>query len=135
MVLSSNNNFEEQINVVNETLEEIGAKGKPILFVFNKVDMLENKEIIKGLSRKHSGSVFISAKRGINVASLILKVKELLTHDDNETVIKLKPHDYKGLNNLYNNSEIRDVKYLKTGIKVTLKTKHKNIKHLEKKII
>lgn len=130
----SNGNFEEQINVVNETLEEIGAKGKPILFVFNKVDILENKEMIKGLSQKHKDSVFISAKKGINAAALIVKVKEMLTHDTKETVIKLKPHDYKGLSTLYGSSEIRDVKYLKTGIKVTIKTKPSGKKHLEKKI-
>lgn len=34
----SHPNFEEQINVVRETLNEIGAKNKPVFLVFNKVD-------------------------------------------------------------------------------------------------
>ncbi len=34
----SHPNFEEQINVVNETLQEIGAKDKPVIIVFNKID-------------------------------------------------------------------------------------------------
>ncbi len=130
----SNHNFEDQINVVNDTLEEIGAGGKPVLFVFNKVDALENKEIIKNLGRKYDNSVFISARKGINVAALVQKVKYMLSQGDKETVVRLKPHDYKALSSLYGSSEVKEVKYLKTGIKVTLKTKHTNIKHLQKKI-
>lgn len=129
----SSHNFEEQINVVNNTLKEIGAGGKPVMFVFNKVDALGNKEVIKYLGRKYSNSVFVSALKGINVASLIQKVKDLLSHEDREIVIKLKPNDYKGLSSLYGASEICEVKYMKTGIKVTLKTKHSSIKHLHKK--
>tara|TARA_B100001287_G_scaffold276851_1_gene290083 strand:- start:16413 stop:17588 length:1176 start_codon:yes stop_codon:yes gene_type:complete len=34
----SNPNFEDHINVVNKTIFEIGAQGKPIIIVFNKID-------------------------------------------------------------------------------------------------
>lgn len=34
----SHPNFEEQISVVNETLQELGALDKPVLLVFNKID-------------------------------------------------------------------------------------------------
>jgi GTP-binding protein HflX len=34
----SHPNFEEQINVVRDTLNEIGAKNKPVFLVFNKID-------------------------------------------------------------------------------------------------
>ena len=34
----SNSNFEEHINVVNETLKELGVQNKPTLLVFNKID-------------------------------------------------------------------------------------------------
>jgi GTPase len=37
----SHPNFEDQINVVNETLKEIGASDKPTLMVFNKIDVFE----------------------------------------------------------------------------------------------
>ena len=38
MVDISNSNFEEHINVVNETLKELGVQNKPTLLVFNKID-------------------------------------------------------------------------------------------------
>jgi len=34
-------NFEEQIKVVQQTLQEIGASEKPTIFVFNKIDLYE----------------------------------------------------------------------------------------------
>lgn len=130
----SNPNFEDQMKVVMETLDEIGAKKKVILEVFNKVDILEDKDIIKGLSRKHKDSVFISAQKGLNVPALMLKVKELLTKNVKESVITLKQDDYKGLNEIYNNSEVLEVKYLKKSIKVKISTTNKNLEYLEKKI-
>lgn len=34
----SHPDFEEQIEVVNKTLADIGAAGKPMILVFNKID-------------------------------------------------------------------------------------------------
>lgn len=37
--------FEEQIQVVNDTLAEIGAADKPLLLVFNKIDQYRPDEV------------------------------------------------------------------------------------------
>lgn len=37
----SHPNFEDQINVVNKTLEEIGAGDKPMIMIFNKIDAFQ----------------------------------------------------------------------------------------------
>ena len=39
----SHPSFEEQIGVVNETLDDIGAQGKPTVMVFNKIDRLPDR--------------------------------------------------------------------------------------------
>jgi GTP-binding protein HflX len=41
----SHANFEDQINVVNETLKELGARDKPIVMVFNKIDAYVSPEV------------------------------------------------------------------------------------------
>lgn len=38
MLSTSHPDFEEQLQVVDQTLKEIGAAGKPTLIVFNKID-------------------------------------------------------------------------------------------------
>ncbi len=41
----SHDGFEEQIEVVENTLKEIGADDKPTILVFNKIDNFQNKEL------------------------------------------------------------------------------------------
>lgn len=62
--------FQEQIQVVNEVLQEIGAGEKPVLMIFNKIDLLEEKAGIPALKRQFPHSVFISAARQIRIEFL-----------------------------------------------------------------
>ncbi|MBE7500856.1 MAG: GTPase HflX [Verrucomicrobiales bacterium] len=52
----------EQIAAVSRVLDELGAGGKPVLMVFNKIDRLENGEGVHGWRELHPDAVFVSAK-------------------------------------------------------------------------
>ena len=68
----SHPNYEEQIEVVNNTLTEIHAADKPIILVFNKIDLFSTEEIeIKDWE-------IGSGNEPINQQSRIEKVTELL---------------------------------------------------------
>jgi GTP-binding protein HflX len=72
----SNPEFENQMELVKQTLFDIGAKNKPTLLVFNKVDSYveQNPDTVltefekSWISKEHNPVVFISAtkKTGIN---------------------------------------------------------------------
>ncbi|HAP02162.1 MAG TPA: GTPase HflX [Bacteroidetes bacterium] len=79
--------FEDQLRVVNETLSDINAGSKPTIFVFNKMDLYEQKnfdellppdiriELLEELNKSwqvktNSNAVFISATRKENIAQL-----------------------------------------------------------------
>jgi len=70
-------NFEEQINTVNEILHEINAGEKPVVYIFNKIDLLpgtpesniENLQKI-WLTKTSHPNVFISAHKKINIDRL-----------------------------------------------------------------
>lgn len=128
----SNSNFEEQISVVNDTLKEIGADNKKIIHVFNKVDKLKDKDIIKEIRRKFPDSVTISASKSININTFVLLLKQEISENNIEKVIRLKPGNYKGLSKIYKLADIKDVKYLKSAIKIKLETNEKNILQIEK---
>ena len=86
----SHRNFEEQIQVVNETLRELGSSEKPLIIIFNKIDafsysvkedddltqMLKENYSLTDLKKtwmssdKHHPTVFISAKTKENVDEL-----------------------------------------------------------------
>ncbi len=82
----SNPEFENQMELVKQTLFDIGAKDKPTLLVFNKVDeyLLHNPdteltEIEKSwISKEHAPVVFISATKKTNIPELKRKIIELL---------------------------------------------------------
>ena len=65
----SNPQFELHMHVVYETLKELGITDKPIITVFNKIDLLENEEVLK--DTKAEATIQISAKTGRNVDELL----------------------------------------------------------------
>jgi GTP-binding protein HflX len=90
--------YEDQMGVVNKTLQEIGAFDKPILVIFNKMDLYEKttfdpwledsvkKEMIEDLENRwqtltHDSAVFVSATERRNLDGLrkiiLDKVKRL----------------------------------------------------------
>ena len=73
--------FEEQAEVVRQTLAELGATGKPTLLVFNKVDALEDRGLLEQLRSLHPDGVFISARRGIGLDELRARVLDLVEAD------------------------------------------------------
>ncbi|MER3499169.1 MAG: GTPase HflX [Chitinophagaceae bacterium] len=90
--------YEDQIGVVNKTLQEIGAFDKPVITVFNKMDLYEKntfdpwleenakQEILNDLKERwqretNDNAVFISATEKRNIddlrSSILEKVKQL----------------------------------------------------------
>ena len=73
--------FEDQVAVVERTLEEIGSDDKPTLLLFNKIDLLEDEdaevsgaEIIEGLKQRFEKDgfdvVFMSARNKEDITDL-----------------------------------------------------------------
>ncbi len=93
----SHHKFEEQMNVVNETLKEIGAGDKPVILVFNKIDaftyeekdpidlgpVLQKNISLEQLKKSWMGTIgenciFISATKKDNVAELRNKIYSMV---------------------------------------------------------
>jgi GTP-binding protein HflX len=74
MVDVSHPRFEDQIKVVNETLNSLGIHDRQILMVFNKADLLpeEARQQLENTwyARENAPSVFISAKEKENIPEL-----------------------------------------------------------------
>ena len=54
---------EQQIDSVNRVLAELGARDKPTLMVFNKMDTVADPEsFANGFARQYPGALFVSAR-------------------------------------------------------------------------
>jgi GTP-binding protein HflX len=62
---------DEQMTAVNSVIKELDAFGKQTLIVFNKIDLLDNKELIETYRKRFPGSVAISARTGEGVGALV----------------------------------------------------------------
>ncbi len=94
----SHPHYEEQLNVVNKVLAELGASGKPVITIFNKIDQYEEqafdkwlepevkKEILEDLKQRwenetQGNCVFVSATERRNLDTLrqtvLNKIREM----------------------------------------------------------
>jgi GTPase len=103
--------YEDQINVVQETLEDLGAGDTSTLIVFNKIDLLQDRSIIPTLAEKHPNRVFISATRGINIVGLKDEVAKLLEKEFTIEEIVLPNSRQKLIAQLYDIGEVLERTY------------------------
>lgn len=122
----SNKNYENQILIVEQVLESIGVKNIPIIYVYNKVDLL--KEI--PLSTKDN-SVFISAKDDYHINQLLEMIDYELYKTINNVKMLIPFTDTNVYSDLKNNANILSTEYLNNGIYIEVEI---NKKYLNKYI-
>ena len=129
MIDASEPECHNQLAVTESLLEELGAAGKPILYVYNKCDV-ETDLLPKVKQDAGENNVFfISARTGQGVDSLIERIEELV-NEGKTTESFLFPHNDQSLVNvLYKNGVILDTQYLAEGVsfKATVDAKTKGI--------
>ena len=123
--------MEDHIAVVKNTIEDLGAGNKPVIYVFNKVDIIEERMLIKDLQSKYSPSVFIAARRGINITGLKEQLLHAISASFNEKTYTLSSNDYKLLSQIHNLAEVTNQKFEDDKINITVKVNAKNKEQLE----
>ncbi len=124
--------FEDQISVVNETLEEIGAQGKQTILVFNKIDRMENRSAIGHVGAAHPNAVFVAAARGINMGGLETAIIRLLDVDITEETLELSQQDYQLISQIHDLAEIIEKKYDADGVTIRFRIHRRHADRLRK---
>jgi GTP-binding protein HflX len=70
---------DEQMEAVDRVIKELNAYGKQTLLVFNKIDILPNRELVDSYLKRFSGSVAISARSGGEVNKLVQALEGALS--------------------------------------------------------
>lgn len=79
VVDASNPEYDFQMEVVYETLKELGIEKKPVITVFNKIDQVSNENDRAALKDLRSDDfVLISAREGTGFGCLLEKIEKLL---------------------------------------------------------
>ena len=105
---------EEHIEVTKNVIEELGASDKPIIFVYNKCDLLTEQPDVSN----SDNSVIVSGTSGYGIEKL-LELIENTIHSFKKKYTLLIPYSNQStLSALYNSYTVENVEYLDDAISV-----------------
>jgi GTP-binding protein HflX len=123
--------FEDQMQVVRQTLKEIGVDHENFIEVFNKIDALQDQEALGAIRAKYPDAVFISAARGINITVLKEIIGRHVARDYKERKIRTHVSNYKLIGYLYDNTEVIDKRHIDEDVELTFRVHKNRIKHID----
>lgn len=114
----SNPNHEQQIEITEQTLEDIGIKEIPTIFAYNKADMTDIE-----IPQVNHDSVYMAAKHKVGIKELIDLVRGHIFKDYIHCQM-LIPYDQGQLVSYFNeNGHIKETEYEENGTKIKLECK------------
>lgn len=123
--------FLEHIKTVESTLEKLKITNKPILQVFNKIDLLDELEMVKVYEDQFPDSIFISASKNMNIETLLNKFQELYDRSSNSFIIFLPYEQAELIQKLYSLTEIVSQNDKDSGSYYNLKVQDENLFHFK----
>jgi GTP-binding protein HflX len=73
---ASHPRLDDHVGTVQQVLSELGLADRPVIPVFNKIDLLDDGQIVETLGQRFPGAVFVSALRGIGLERLRRAIAE-----------------------------------------------------------
>lgn len=126
--------YYDHIEVVDETLKNLGCEDKTQLKVFNKIDLVENKSKIDLVRNKYENSIIISAQRGINISTLIDKIIHITEESFVKEEVNLEINNSKIAAAIHSMAEVLNTTYDENSIRITYRTNKENSEKIKKMV-
>lgn len=110
VVDASSKLIEDYIDVVNDTLAELGMKDSKQVLVFNKIDLLEPGDLV-ALKKAWPDALFVSAERGIGLGKLKKHLEKLIEEDYVEFDYNVPLSHYKAVAYLHEVANVEQEQY------------------------
>ena len=108
---ASDSEASEQLKVTEDLLSELGASGKPTVYVFNKCDKGVFEFADVGKSAALDNVVYISAYTGQGVELLVQKIEDIVMASKRPVTFTIPNAEAGALNILYKNATVQSVEY------------------------
>ena len=124
--------YKEQANAVYHVLEELGAKDKTIITVYNKIDKLpEGSALAERLAREEN-SICISAKARLNLDGLLALIAENLKLKSVEESFLVPYSDSAAVSRLHEAGTVLEQEYLAEGTLLKVRMEAEQVQEFEK---
>lgn len=146
----SDEHYKEQIAVTNQTLKKLQADGIPMLFVYNKSDLVsadalpglsgvEGEEVAEHLpvvAKTHGESVgdgiYLSAKKRIGMEELVRLIEEKLSGGYRECTLLIPYTDGRAVSYLNENAVVFETAYEEKGVRMRVNCKKEDYGYYRK---
>lgn len=124
--------YREHIAVTNQTLQKLGVDGVPMLYLYNKADLVE-PEALPGLAGIEAGqvlrslpivtqdSIYMSAKERIGMEELICLIEQKLSGGYRECDMLIPYTDGRAVSYLNEHGVVHDTQYLEDGVQLKVR--------------
>jgi GTP-binding protein HflX len=109
---------ETQFSTTRTVLSEIGAGSARSLVVYNKIDLLPDREVLRFMGRVHDDPLFISARTGEGLQALRDAIGKALAGDLIELDLLVPPEDYAAVAMVYREAVVLSEDHVATGTRL-----------------
>ena len=126
----NSNNINEHINTINNVLSELEVSNKRTLFVFNKIDSLDDKNVLNALKSRYNNALFISSLNNTGITQLNDHIENIITSDYDQDEFYLNYEQSKYLNLIYELTNVLNKKPVKNGILLSVEGSKESLKKI-----
>lgn len=119
--------FDEHIGTVQEVLKDLEIDNRPTIVVFNKVDLLGDRQILQTLKHRFNRIVFTSATKGIGIETLREEISTLFSEAEVEEIITLPVDSSKFIAFLHETATVLEKTYTDGMVVVRFRTNSQNV--------
>lgn len=114
VVIDSSHNIEHQINAIEAAISDIDIAEKEVLYVFNKMDKVENELAVK-LFKRDQERIYISARDEKDLEKLKEKIVSIIKENYQKVTMHIPFADGDVLDYMMTNYDILDTQYNENG--------------------
>lgn len=139
----SDPHYKEQIAVTNQTLRELGADGIPMIYVYNKADLVSPdkipgmagaapEQVTAALPQVTENSIYLSAKERIGLEELIRLIEKKLAGGYRECTLLIPYTDGRAVSYLNENAVVSRTEYLEEGVRLRVNCRVEDYRFYQK---
>lgn len=125
----SDEHYKEQIAVTNQTLKKLQADGVPMLYIYNKSDLVSPdalpglsgvaaEELTSHLPAVSGDAIYLSAKKRIGMEELVCLIEEKLAGGYRECTLLIPYTDGRAVSYLNENAVVFETEYVEDGVRM-----------------
>lgn len=125
IVIDSSHNIDHQLKTIDKSLADIDIGDKEILYVFNKMDKVED-ELKVSLYKRDAQKIYISAHKDQDLVRLKEKIVSIIKEDYKLVKMHIPFTDGKIMDYIMTNYDILEREYDELGLRMKLKISHED---------